>query len=125
MSFREFVKVCLIQKYATMSGRESYVEYRWLQLFLFLAIILIICISLLICKDAGDVEFVIYFILLILILDFCVFVRRLHDCGHSGAIFWWPFLISIWDVWWIGNIITICSQVKKRKALLIPIIRCR
>lgn len=32
MSFREFVKVCLIQKYATMSGRESYVEYRWLQL---------------------------------------------------------------------------------------------
>ena len=98
----------MIKKYATMSGRASRAEYWWLRLFLLLLLGSIIGIGLLLDKD-GKITLCIFaiFYLATLLPSLCVFVRRLHDRGISGTIFLWSFVIGIWGVMIIGNIINI------------------
>lgn len=108
VSFTEAIKICLFKKYATMSGRASRAEYWWFQLFFWIVTLFIVFIGNIIDdNDFTTITVVVYmiFFILTLIPNLCVFVRRLHDRGHSGAIFWWALLISIWGVLLIGNII--------------------
>lgn len=109
ISFSEAVKTCLITKYATMSGRASRAEFWWFQLFIIVTDVCIGALSAPFGKD-GESFFIganLIFTLLTLIPYLCVFVRRLHDRGHSGSIFWWAFLISIWGVILVGLVINI------------------
>lgn len=109
MSFSESVKTCMIKKYATMSGRASRSEFWWFQLFLWVTHFCIIAITSALGKEAENVgnAILIIFSLATIIPYLCAFVRRLHDRGHSGSIFWWSLLISIFGVLLIGLIINI------------------
>lgn len=94
VSFSEAVKTCMTKKFATMKGRASLAEYWWFQLFIWGTSICIFAISSALGRYAEDVGFVIFsiFIVITLIPNLCVCVRRLHDTGHSGAMFWWCLL---------------------------------
>lgn len=118
MSFSESIKTCMIKKYATMSGRASRSEFWWFQLFVWLSYFCIFAISAaLISAFGSDSQIVglvvfILFGVITLIPYISVFVRRLHDRGLSGAIFWWSFVISIWGVLFIGLIINMFGSVE-------------
>ena len=92
----------MIKNYATMSGRATFAEYWWFQLFIWATSIGILILSSTLGRDAADVGFIIFtiFIVITLIPNLCVCVRRLHDTGHSGAMFWWCLL-----GWGVGLII--------------------
>jgi uncharacterized membrane protein YhaH (DUF805 family) len=113
VSFSDAVKICLTKKYATMSGRASRAEFWWFQLFIWVTDICLFAISSALA-DNIDTAFIVtlIFSVLTLIPYLCVFVRRLHDRGFSGGIFWWAFLISIWGVILVGLIINIFGSVE-------------
>lgn len=94
VSFSEAVKTCMTKKFATMSGRATLAEYWWFQLFIWGTSTCIFLLSSALGRDAADVGFVIFsiFFVITLIPNLCVCVRRLHDTGHSGAMFWWCLL---------------------------------
>ena len=94
MSFVEAVKTCLVEKYCTFSGRATRSEFWWFQLFTFLAMFISVGISALLMEsldsEGGMVICIVTYILL-LIPNFSVIVRRLHDVGKSG----WFLLIGL------------------------------
>lgn len=112
MSFKESIQTCLFKKYATMSGRASRAEYWWFQLFFWIVTVGIILLCIPFGRDGENVcwVLVLIFFIITLIPNLCVFVRRLHDRGHSGAIFWFSFIISIFGVILIGNIINLLGS---------------
>ena len=105
MSFKEAITICLIKKFATVSGRATRAEFWWFILFCFLTrIVLAICLYFLIIDlPASSRLFSPYFtffgklfliILSLLIMyvvlvipEFCVTIRRLHDVGYDGSQF--------------------------------------
>ncbi len=115
MTFKKSLETCLKYKYATMSGRASRAEFWWFQLFIFIIDVLIIAIANLSTSEDQRMSFFIVYLIfsaVTLIPYLCVFVRRLHDRGLSGAIFWWALLISIWGVLLIGLIINMLGSDK-------------
>ena len=94
MSFVESVKTCLVEKYCTFSGRATRSEFWWFQLFTFLAEFISVGICALIAESLDSEGIIIIPILiyvLLLIPNFSVIVRRLHDVGKSG----WFLLIGL------------------------------
>ena len=94
MSFVEAVKTCLVEKYCTFSGRATRSEFWWFQLFTFLAEFISVGICALIAESLDSEGIIIIPILiyvLLLIPNFSVIVRRLHDVGKSG----WFLLIGL------------------------------
>ena len=94
VSFSDAVKICLTKKFATMSGRASRAEYWWFQLFIWLTFAAICLIGTSLGDKKGNVTLFIAmgFWVITLIPNLCVCVRRLHDRGHSGAMFGWCLL---------------------------------
>ena len=109
VTFSDAVKICLTQKYATMSGRASRSEFWWFQLFILVTNAAIFAISQPFGKDGVNYSIVVcvIFNLLTIIPYLSVFVRRLHDRNISGQIFWLSLLISIAGVLLVGLIINI------------------
>ncbi len=94
MSFVEAVKTCLVEKYCTFSGRATRSEFWWFQLFTFLAMFISVGISALLMESLdseGGMVICIATYILLLIPNFSVIVRRLHDVGKSG----WFLLIGL------------------------------
>ena len=94
MSFVEAVKTCLVEKYCTFSGRATRSEFWWFQLFTFLVEFISVGICALIAESLDSEGIIIIPILiyvLLLIPNFSVIVRRLHDVGKSG----WFLLIGL------------------------------
>lgn len=91
ISFPEAVETCMIKKFATMSGRATRAEYWWFQLFIWLGGIIIGITSAFGAEDLGNIILIIFFVVT-LIPNLCVCVRRLHDRGLSGNMFWWCLL---------------------------------
>lgn len=94
ISFSKAVKTCLITKYASMSGRATRAEYWWFQLFLWLSFISICFIGINLGDKDGTItlSILIIFWFVTLVPNLSVCVRRLHDRGHSGAMFFWCLL---------------------------------
>ena len=98
MTLSEAVKTCLVDKYATFSGRATRSEYWFFILFYYLVAF---CLGLIIGMIGSDFSMAITLFLCIplLIPSIAVAVRRLHDTGRSG---WW-YLITFLP--YIGGII--------------------
>lgn len=96
MTFSKAVKTCLVDKYATFSGRASRSEFWWYSLFPFLLYLLLF---ILLPFDNELFVWIYLFISILFILpNLAVTIRRFHDTGRSG---WWiliqliPYLGSI------------------------------
>ncbi|VXB53639.1 conserved hypothetical protein; putative inner membrane protein [Burkholderia sp. 8Y] len=107
MGFFEAVRVALIQKFATFKGRARRSEYWYFQLFA----TIVWFFGFLIAQMTGHsaVAFpVAYILILVLILpNLAVTVRRLHDTDRSG----WLYLVAFVPV--VGNIVVlvwVCSR---------------
>lgn len=87
MNFPTAFKTCFLEKYATFSGRAARSEYWYFVLFIFLVNILTATIDGIVFSGSP----VLYglFSLIVLIPNFAVAVRRLHDVNRSG---WWLLL---------------------------------
>lgn len=108
MSFVEAVKTCLVEKYCTFSGRATRSEFWWFQLFTFLAEFISVGICALIAESLDSEGIIIIPILiyvLLLIPNFSVIVRRLHDVGKSG----WFLLIGL--IPYIGAFILLIKYI--------------
>jgi uncharacterized membrane protein YhaH (DUF805 family) len=100
MTYKQSLRTCLLQKYATFSGRASRSEYWWFMLTVIAVLVLpglgfSVAQSLGVPVDAGYLAnavvtvgsiFFAIFGLAILIPSLAVTVRRFHDINLSG---WW------------------------------------
>jgi len=75
MSFTEAVKICLLDKFATVSGRASRREFWWFALFQFLVLLVAAMISDVVSGLAA---------LALLLPGVAVGARRLHDIDKSA-----------------------------------------
>jgi uncharacterized membrane protein YhaH (DUF805 family) len=89
MTFLESIKTCLIDKYATFSGRASRSEFWWFFLFL-------IIVGFVLDMLFPWAQWIINLFLFITFLS--VEVRRLHDINRSG---WWQLIYFFPVVGWI------------------------
>lgn len=105
MTFKEAVKTCLIDKYATFSGRATRSEYWYSVLFGYLVAMLIVIFGMF--NESPEVIIVLYSILslILLIPSLAVCIRRLHDTGRSG---WWYLLVLIPYIGAIALLIIFC-----------------
>ncbi|MBO5618845.1 MAG: DUF805 domain-containing protein [Paludibacteraceae bacterium] len=106
MSFTEAITTCSIKKFATISGRATRAEFWWFVLFCFLTrVVLAICLYFLIIDLPASSQgffspYFAFFLKLFLIIlsllimfvvlvipEFCVTIRRLHDVGYDGSQF--------------------------------------
>lgn len=81
-----------------MSGRASRAEFWWFQLFIWIVDLIIIAIPNLFAPEDQRMSFFIAYLIfsaVTLIPYLCVFVRRLHDIGHSGYFLWLVLLFNI------------------------------
>jgi len=81
MSFTEAVKICLLDKFATVSGRAGRREFWWFALFQFLVLLVAAMISDVVSGLAA---------LALLLPGVAVGARRLHDIDKSA----WFLLIG-------------------------------
>lgn len=107
MTFQEAVHTCLTKKYASKVGRASRSEFWWFQLFIALIYFCLVMIAS-VCDDTcvtilAIIGVIVFFATIVPYI--CVFVRRLHDNGQSGSLFWFSFIITIWGVFLLGGII--------------------
>jgi uncharacterized membrane protein YhaH (DUF805 family) len=91
MTFGEAVSTCF-RKYADFTGRASRSEYWWFVLFQYLILVVAVMVAAALARGssgAGATVFVLLgvFWLGMILPQLAVWVRRLHDTGHSGA--WW------------------------------------
>ena len=107
MTFKEAVKTCLVDKYATYSGRATRSEYWFSVLFGFLLAMLIVFFGMIV--ESPDLMIVLYSILslILLIPSLAVCIRRLHDTGRSG---WWYLLMLIPYIGAIALLIIFCLK---------------
>ena len=89
MTFSEAVKTCLVEKYATFSGRASRSEYWYFVLFGYLLAFLVVIIGMSLESPEFITGLPAFLGFVILIPSLAVCVRRLHDTGRSG---WWCLL---------------------------------
>lgn len=82
MTFIDSVKTCMIEKYATFSGRASRSEFWWFFLFQFIIAILVDVLF-------GQDSLANLIFLAFVIPSLAAGCRRLHDTGRSG---WWQLL---------------------------------
>ena len=85
MKFTESVRICLIKKPFTFSGRGSRSEYWWFYLF--------VLISSFALQLLGNIGSIISFV--ITIPQFAASVRRLHDSNLSGWFIFVPITLLI------------------------------
>lgn len=85
MTFAESVKMCLLQKPFTFSGRASRSEYWWFYLF----VIIVAAVTTLLGPLGNFID------LLFIGPQLAVTCRRLHDVNHSGWLQAIPFLIGV------------------------------
>ena len=105
MDFKTAIKTCVMQKYATFSGRAARSEYWYFALATFLLSVAIQLLAL----ATPTVAMVIFTILIlgILLPGLGVAIRRLHDIDRSG---WWYLIVL---VPFVGVILLIYWFVKK------------
>lgn len=87
MSFTTAISTCMVKKFATTKGRASRAEFWWFQLFQYIIVIGSGILAIAFTKS-EDVLLPLLgiFVLIMIIPNFCVRIRRLHDAGNSG---WW------------------------------------
>jgi uncharacterized membrane protein YhaH (DUF805 family) len=106
MNFPTAVKTCLVQKYASFSGRASRSEFWWFYLFTILVGWTMQFLGMFILgENSAGLDIISSVANLIFILPtFAVGCRRLHDIGRSG---WWQLLlltvigVLLLIYWWI------------------------
>ena len=82
MSFGDAIRDAF-SKYVTFTGRSSRPAYWWF--YLFGVLVLIVALAIDYALGAGGILYALA-ALAMLLPNLAVFVRRLHDAGHSG---WW------------------------------------
>ena len=107
MTFSEAVKTCLVDKYATFSGRATRSEYWFLVLFGYLLAFIIVFVGMSVESPELMIGLSIVLGLILFIPSLSVCVRRLHDTGRSG---WWYLLILIPYVGGIALFIIFCLK---------------
>ena len=113
-SFSEAVKICMLQKFASIEGRATRSEYWWFLLFTLLTIYVPIILSALIIRTneaLGSLFIVLGIINFIItaIPSICARIRRYHDTGHSGYFIFWNL------VPYIGPIISLVVELSESK----------
>ena len=107
MTFSEAVKTCLVDKYATFSGRATRSEYWYSVLFGHLLALLIISIGTIVESPELIIVLSSVLTLALLIPGLAVCVRRLHDTGRSG---WWYLLVFIPYIGGIAMLVIFCLK---------------
>ena len=106
MEFNEAYKTCLLNKYATFSGRASRSEYWYFFLFLVLLAIVTSIIDAAIFPGNELMPTYSIFSLLTIIPSISAAARRLHDVDRSG---WWQLLYFTI----IGSLLVLYWLIKK------------
>ncbi|MER2149981.1 MAG: DUF805 domain-containing protein [Candidatus Limivicinus sp.] len=100
----DYVKLCLLEKYADFSGRASRGEY-W-SFALTASVITGVLNSL--GRNSNVLSIIAYLVsLAVLLPNIAVAVRRLHDIGKKGT---WYLLALIPIVGWVILIIWFCKE---------------
>ena len=105
MTFTEAVKTCLVEKYATFSGRAPRSEYWYLTLFGYFLSLLIFFIGYTFNSPELMMGISLVVCLIFFVPGLAVSVRRLHDTGRSG---WWLLLAFIPYIGSIALLIIFC-----------------
>ena len=105
MTFTEAVKTCLVEKYATFSGRAPRSEYWYLTLFGYLLSLLIFFIGYTFNSPELMMGISLVVCLIFFVPGLAVSIRRLHDTGRSG---WWLLLAFIPFIGSIALLIIFC-----------------
>ena len=105
MTFIEAVKTCLVEKYATFSGRAPRSEYWYLTLFGYLLSLLIFFIGYTFNSPELMMGISLVVCLIFFVPGLAVSIRRLHDTGRSG---WWLLLAFIPYIGSIALLIIFC-----------------
>lgn len=92
MTFVESIQTCF-SKYATFSGRASRSEYWWFCLFNFLVAIILAMLEL---STLSTI-----YTLATFLPSLAVCVRRLHDVGKSGWMYFVAFIPIVGAIWWL------------------------
>lgn len=121
IGFKDAIRICLKEKYASFQGRATRSEYWYFVLFYAIVIFAVSLISGILGAlfSEGDVSTVVGVMVILLALvalgfilpGISVLVRRLHDTGRSGW-YYWLCLIP-----WIGGIIIFifcCLESQRR-----------
>ena len=106
MTFKEAVKTCLVDKYATFSGRATRSEYWYFFLFYYF---FTFCLGFIVGFSESDHSLAVIGLLCLPILlpSLAVSVRRLHDTGRSG---WWFFITFVPYIGGIALLIFLCQK---------------
>ena len=113
MTFSEAVKTCITKKFFTISGRASRAEYWWFQLFTWISVMVVSVIGAALVDGNGGEIFmglVVIVYLILMIPNFCVRIRRLHDTGHSGWNILWACIPYIGLIGGIYLLILECTN---------------
>ena len=105
MIFSEAVKTCLVDKYATFSGRATRSEYWFFNLFYVLLIFIITILMAAINTPEFIASIALIIALGLFIPCWSVSFRRLHDTGRSG---WWCLLVLIPYIGSLALLIIFC-----------------
>ena len=105
MTFIEAVKTCLVEKYATFSGRAPRSEYWYLTLFGYFLSLLIFFIGYTFNSPELMMGISLVVCLIFFVPGLAVSIRRLHDTGRSG---WWLLLAFIPYIGSIALLIIFC-----------------
>lgn len=87
------------RKYATFSGRASRSEYWWFACFGILVYLALVALGSITDLDGPASLLLGTFVLLSLLPNIAVTVRRLHDTGRSGAWFFIGLVPLIGGIW--------------------------
>lgn len=115
-SFSEAVKICMLQKFASIEGRATRSEYWWFLLFTLLTIYVPCIIAGLFFSGDEDSTLGVLFAVIGGINFFitgipsiCARIRRYHDTGHSGYFIFWNL------VPYVGPIISLVIELTDSK----------
>lgn len=92
MTFKDSVRICLTEKYASPHGRATRSEYWWFILFNIVLCLAAFIVGAALFGDGGAAIFIGLAGLGILIPSIMVSIRRLHDRNMRG---WWLLLTFI------------------------------
>ena len=106
MTFVESVKTCLTQKYAKFEGRATRSEFWWFYAFYVICAYAAQFIGGMIDAKVGMILGVVV-ALALLLPNFGVFVRRMHDIGKSGWSWLWGLIPCV------GGIILLVFCIKE------------
>ena len=107
MTFSEVLKTCLVDKYATFSGRATRSEYWYVVLFGYLLALLIVLLGMMVDSPELIIGLSSVLSLILLVPGLAVCIRRLHDTGRSG---WWYLLVLIPYIGAIALLVIFCLK---------------